>query len=336
MHLPGIQFLAEPGSDLVINLSPTERVLRRTSLFSVGEHRCPAKHPFFEAGGGPHTCHYIGFMRSAAVIRKPVDGNAEVHTPNAAGFHSVGTSYTRRSLEATGEHSEWIAISPTFLSGLARDGVAANENWSGEQFPAPFAPLGLTAYFAQRRLVEALNANVCPSDLAFDEYASQLVTAILGDAFRFWKTRSQPKRQHRPVCEQQRTLIVEAAKQRMATEYGANHSLSELARTVNCSPGQLARIFPAQTGFTLHEYRQHIRLRTALQLLRETPFDLCAVAAQLGFASHSHFSTVFMRRFGMPPSQFARNHPPRLFDAYLASLDDYLKVRLCAQRGGRS
>jgi hypothetical protein len=72
-----IRILSEPGSDLCINLSPTERILRRTSLVSVGEHRCPPDHPFFRHGGGPQTCPYIGFMRST-VIRAPASGRPEV------------------------------------------------------------------------------------------------------------------------------------------------------------------------------------------------------------------------------------------------------------------
>jgi AraC-like DNA-binding protein len=327
MYIPGVQFLTEPGSDLVVNLSPTERVLGRSALFCIGEHRCSPRDPWFEMGGGPHTCPYIGFMRSAGVLRAPADSKAQIHTPNTAGFGAVGSSFTRRALNEVGEHSEWIAISPAFLAELAEDGVQAAGRWNGKDFPTPFAPLSLEAFFAQRHLVEALSASACPSDLAFDEYVARLVATVLRDAFRFWNRRSNPRRLPRPVCEQQRVAIVESAKQRIATDYGSNHSLASLAHAVNCSPGQLARIFPAQTGFTLHEYRQHIRLRMALQLLRETPADLCAVAERLGFASHSHFSTVFAQRFGMPPSRFARNHPRRLLNSMLDSMDGSLQNR---------
>jgi AraC-like DNA-binding protein len=327
MYLPGVKFLTESGSDLVVNLSPTERVLGRSALFCVGEHRCSPNHPWFREGGGPHTCAYIGFMRSAGVLREPADSRAQVHTPNTAGFGAVGSSFTRRALDDVGEHSEWIAISPGFLAELAGARIFADKNWNGRDFAVPFAPLGLRAYYAQRRLVETLSADGCPSDLAFDEYVARLVVIILRDAFRFWDQRSNPKRAQRPSCERQRMGIVELAKQIIAADYRSNHSLTQLARAVNCSPGQLARIFPVQTRFTLHEYREHIRLRMSLQLLRETPSDLCAVAEQLGFASHSHFSTVFARRFGMPPSQYAKNHPPRVLRTLHDTLETSLRYR---------
>jgi len=324
MNQSSIRILSEPGSDLIINLSPTERILRRTSLVSVGEHRCAPNHPFFRHGGGPQTCPYIGFMRST-IIRAPAGSRPEVHTPNAAGFHAIGSSYTRQAIDSAGDHSDWIAISPRFLADLI------DEHWDlgwepcDAFFPAPFAPVPLGAYLAQRHLVEVLNSNASLSDLAFEEYVTRIVRATLDEAFRFWKRRSRRKCIQRPTCERRRVAIIEAVKQRIATQYSTNLSLEALARSVHCSAGQLARIFPVLTGFSIHGYQQHIRLRVSLQLLRDAPFELCMVAAQLGFASHSHFSTVFRRQFGISPSEFAKNHPRSLVAAFLASLDRSLR-----------
>src|SRR5262249_7095950 len=135
----GIRILSEPDSDLVINLSPTERLLRRTPLVAIGEHRCPPDHPFFRHGGGPQTCPYIGFMRST-VIRAPAGGRAEVHTPNVVGFHAIGSSYTRRPVDSVGDHSDWIAISPGFLADLVHDQWDSRWAPCGAFFPSPFAP----------------------------------------------------------------------------------------------------------------------------------------------------------------------------------------------------
>jgi AraC-like DNA-binding protein len=324
MSQSSIRILSEPGSDLVINLSPTERILRRTSLVSVGEHRCPPNHPFFCHGGGPQTCPYIGFMRST-VIRAPARGRPEVHTPNVAGFHTIGSSYTRQAVDSVGDHSDWIAISPTFLADLI------DEHWDlgwepcDEFFPAPFAPVPLGAYLAQRHLVEVLNSSTILSELAFEECVTRIVQATLDEAFRFWKRCSKRKCIRRPTCERRRVAIIEAVKRRIATQYSTNQSLEALAHSVHCSAGQLARIFPVLTGFSIHGYQQHIRLRVSLQLLREAPFELCMVAEQLGFASHSHFSTVFRRQFGISPSEFAKNHPRSLAASLLASLDGVLR-----------
>jgi AraC-like DNA-binding protein len=324
MNRSPVRILSEPGSDLFINLSPTERILRRTSLVGVGEHRCPPDHPFFRHGGGPQTCPYIGFMRST-VIRAPAGGRPEVHTPNVAGFHAIGSSYTREALDNAGDNSDWIAISPRLLDDLFGDQWDSEFERGGEFFTASFAPVTLSVYLAQRHLVELLNSNASLSDLAFEECVTRIVRATLGEALRFWNRRSRHNRGQRPTCERRRVAIVEAVKQRIATQYWTNQSLDALARSSHCSAGQLARIFPALTGFSIHGYQQHIRLRVSLELLRESPFELCMVAAQLGFASHSHFSTVFKRQFGISPSEFARNHPRSLVTSFLDSLESSLR-----------
>jgi AraC-like DNA-binding protein len=61
-------------------------------------------------------------------------------------------------------------------------------------------------------------------------------------------------------------------------------------------------VFREVTGQTLHEYRLDLRVRAALEML-ESGADLSRVAQDLGFASHSHFTSVFRRRAGMTPSR---------------------------------
>jgi AraC-like DNA-binding protein len=48
-----------------------------------------------------------------------------------------------------------------------------------------------------------------------------------------------------------------------------------------------------------------VRLCHALETIVEYPKDdFTRIALDLGFASHSHFSTAFLREFGITPSQF--------------------------------
>ena len=65
----------------------------------------------------------------------------------------------------------------------------------------------------------------------------------------------------------------------------------------------LARVFRSETGFSVHGFRQALRLRSALDRLSAHRDDLTALALELGFSSHSHFSERFRNEFGVPPSQ---------------------------------
>jgi AraC family transcriptional regulator len=71
---------------------------------------------------------------------------------------------------------------------------------------------------------------------------------------------------------------------------------------VGSSVFHLARIFKVRTGFSLHTYRTQLRLRAALERLREPGLDLIDIALDLGFSSHSHFTETFRRSFGKTPS----------------------------------
>lgn len=236
MQRSAVQLLSEAGSDLIINLSPADRLLRRTSLFGAGEHRCPPDHPFFANGGGPQTCPYIGFMRST-VLRVPSEGKTEIHTPNAVGFHSVGSSYMRQAIDREGDRNDWIVISPALLAEIVKDQWDQDPQPGGRSFYAPFAPVTLSAYTAQRHLMEVLNSNPDFSDLFFEEYTLRIVRSVMDYAFKFWELRSNVNHKKRPASERSRVAIVEAAKRQIATEYWSNRSLADLARSVYCWRG---------------------------------------------------------------------------------------------------
>lgn len=81
-------------------------------------------------------------------------------------------------------------------------------------------------------------------------------------------------------------------------------SVGELARRVGVSREHLARVFRQQTGESPRACLEWIRLREACRLLKETTMSAKEVAGTLGFGAPSHFTRVFHRRFGMPPSRF--------------------------------
>ena len=79
-------------------------------------------------------------------------------------------------------------------------------------------------------------------------------------------------------------------------------SLDEIACRVGVSAFHLCRRFLRATGTTLHAHRTQLRMRCALERLGGGAEDLAALALDLGYATHSHFTTAFGRCFGIPPS----------------------------------
>jgi AraC family transcriptional regulator len=96
--------------------------------------------------------------------------------------------------------------------------------------------------------------------------------------------------------------FVESAKALLATDVAARLTLPEVGRALNVSEFHLARTFRAHTGYSLHGYRLHLRLRMAADLVCDDDAELREVAAKVGFSSHSHLTRAFRKVFGVPPS----------------------------------
>jgi AraC-like DNA-binding protein len=89
----------------------------------------------------------------------------------------------------------------------------------------------------------------------------------------------------------------------LAASPGAPHTLAALAKQVGTSPFHLAHVFRSVTGISVHRHLVQLRLATALERLAEGEDSLSALALDLGFSTHSHFTAVFRRNVGMTPKQ---------------------------------
>jgi AraC-like DNA-binding protein len=96
--------------------------------------------------------------------------------------------------------------------------------------------------------------------------------------------------------------MVEATKITLAAQPGEPWSLATLARRVHGSPFYLARTFRRLAGMPLHRYHLQTRLAAALVEVLDSSRDLSAIALDLGFSSHSHFTATFRKAFGATPA----------------------------------
>jgi AraC-like DNA-binding protein len=80
-------------------------------------------------------------------------------------------------------------------------------------------------------------------------------------------------------------------------------SLQQFAPEVGCSPGYLTREFTRAEGVPLYRYQLGLRLNEALLRLPGCD-NITALALDLGFSSHAHFTAAFTTAFGMRPSQY--------------------------------
>jgi AraC family transcriptional regulator len=102
-------------------------------------------------------------------------------------------------------------------------------------------------------------------------------------------------------------VLVERTRALLAARPGARWRLDAIARETFVSPAHLARRFRAVTGESIARYLLRLRLGLALDRLAGGERDLAALAADLGFSSHSHFTARFRTTFGVTPSAFRRS-----------------------------
>jgi AraC-like DNA-binding protein len=123
---------------------------------------------------------------------------------------------------------------------------------------------------------------------------------LLGTAF------SEPQRATSISPSTSRLLT--RAKAYLAAHLAAPVRLADVARAAGTSPAYLTTVFRRSEGRPLHQYLVQLRLARALVELPHAP-DLTTLACELGFSTHSHFTSAFRRAFGCTPSQYRASAP---------------------------
>jgi AraC family transcriptional regulator len=82
-------------------------------------------------------------------------------------------------------------------------------------------------------------------------------------------------------------------------------SLTGIAAQLQVSPAYLTDLFRRHEGVSIARYQRRLRLSRALVELPHTQ-DIAALALDLGFSSHAHFSTAFRATYGETPSTYRR------------------------------
>ncbi len=80
-------------------------------------------------------------------------------------------------------------------------------------------------------------------------------------------------------------------------------TLSELSETLNVSSRTLSSKFKKRTGKSIHQYELDLKLEMAYMVIRDYPDrPLKEVATNFGFYDEFHFSKLFKKKYGYPPS----------------------------------
>lgn len=88
--------------------------------------------------------------------------------------------------------------------------------------------------------------------------------------------------------------------------YKRSISLDEMAKVACLSPNHFIRTFKQIFHQTPHQYLTGWRLNKAQKLLKQTNLPVIQICQSVGFESHSSFSLLFRRYFGLSPEKYRR------------------------------
>lgn len=264
-----------------------ERILFRSDFFVLGECRCPPGDERWSAVNTIGRWALLAFPSRSVVIEQ-LGRERVLVNPNHVMFYNPGQEYRRSMHDERGDHCVYIGLEPPLVEALI----------GRDELPFGHAPSDAHAFVLTRAAAHSLrDADWDP--LEIEELVVSALCRTSNVAFAFHRLARQPARDH---TQREHALLAETAKGFVTEHLTDRITLRDVARAAHSSEFHLARIFREQTGFTLHGYRTHLRLRRAIDRLAEDEVDLTALAAELGFSSHAHLTRAFKAIFGAPPS----------------------------------
>jgi AraC family transcriptional regulator len=274
---------------------PLERLLFASPSVGIGTFRCAAEDPRF-SDTGPSSTYCFAFPRTSVWIRHA--GRAPfVADPGTVSYYNAGQEYSRRKLSPDGDRAEWFAVAPQIAEEIIAAVAPASTRGGDAVFGFTHGPSDPATYLVQRRICDRLAGGAAVEALEIEEQVIELLATLAPRA-------AECSRAAAVELTRRKRLLTEDARALLALTATENVHLAEIARRLSCSVFHLCRVFKEVHGTTLHAYRLDVRLRMALERVVVSPDDLTAIALDLGFCSHSHFTAAFRRQFGRTPSAF--------------------------------
>lgn len=268
----------------------------------IGEFHCnPASDRWRthnQISGGP----VMVFPGTAVEIQQ--DGHDSlIADPNHAVFYNDRQPYRRRMLDGRGDHCAYFGLS----GGILAEIIAEHDPAVHARLDAPYrygaGPVTSRDYLRHLAIFRAVVRDPAPDHLFLCETLITLFQSVIGASYRAREgarlpRRSTRHRRHREAAREMQRVL--------GTRYREALSLGDIADAVDLSPFHAARVFREHTGYTIHGYRSRLRLVAGLRQLGDAELPLTALALDLGYSSHSHFTAAFRRAFGVTPSAARR------------------------------
>ncbi len=92
----------------------------------------------------------------------------------------------------------------------------------------------------------------------------------------------------------------------LETNFTYDINVEQAAKLTNFSRSHFHTIFASKTGTTLVKYLNSVRIRKAIEMLKNSDMEFDRIGSACGFKSLSHFYLVFRKETGKKPGDFRK------------------------------
>jgi len=103
--------------------------------------------------------------------------------------------------------------------------------------------------------------------------------------------------------QEDNTTVSARAHQYLLEHYKDDINLSQIADYCHQQEAALCRTYKRETGMTLFQHLQYIRIESACTMLRNTTLSIAEIAYSCGFNTPSTFNRLFLEKMGMTPGE---------------------------------
>jgi AraC-like DNA-binding protein len=269
-----------------VSLKPIERLLFQTELVLFAEFACSPDEPLFP-DSGPSNADCIVFpSTSTRILRR--GRPAVLENPTAVSLLNQGEEYRSEVISEEGARVTWFTLADATLAELFHDARSRDI-----RFREPQVQVSPSTILRHRRLLARLRRGGA-DPLSIEEQLIGLAREVIASpASRSSRGGKREKLVHRAI-------------EFLLLHFAAPLSLADLARHAGASAAYLSRVFHATAGMTMTTFRHRLRLVTSLDLLAAYPRNVTDLALDLGYSSHSHFTSAFRELFEVSPTRFLR------------------------------
>jgi len=267
----------------------TAQSLLKTRLVAIRDVRCEGRCRHHTDEESTNTIHMVFPYRGIYV--RHLGGDDAVAEANQVLFFNAHEGYRVSHPVPGGDASLDLVVSEPILDELSPRSLLRDTG--GVAFRSQRLRIDPRAQALAALLRHSLRTNIA-EPLEAEGLALTLARRALG-----------PRTAHTPAASVVRQRLVNRTKMVVATDLTRRWTLSEIAAEVGHSPVYLTQVFQQVEGVPLYRYQMRLRLARSLDLLSQYD-DLTSLSLDLGFYSHSHFSTAFKHAYGRSPSAFRR------------------------------